>query len=416
MRKYVTNDDHVWFDVGCSSSQRCSPITSIIGKRNDDDESLSISSSKLGQNARHKYVRSAGDTIVCEKCCSGDICNAGSLCGTIGFLHEMVCFNCSSTNEDGCNTIALCDQNEKCFIEKAYHNSTSNIVWKTGCRHKDVCQHLQPNPGTDCSSSCCSSDLCNMKCINYNTEATCADKSQTCTNTTFQSFVCSAKELQVVCPRSCGLCHCAPNPCTHGTCTSSLRGYKCTCDAGYTGSICERGSSFRYTDCSSNQALLHFDSVKLNPYPPIIPGNITVSGHLVLGRNISGHIELQVSIHVHAIFWIPVPCVSGFGSCTYDLCSMLSSRFNVNGQLSCPPQLEKQNLPCTCPIQAGTYTLNPNVWTIPPLPSILSYLSSGNHILVDVKLVNKDSGEIMGCYNIQITFAHKCTGFGCIFG
>lgn len=61
---------------------------------------------------------------------------------------------------------------------------------------------------------------------------------------------------------------------------------------------------------------------------------------------------------------------------TYDLCSILSSRFNVNGQLSCPPQLEKQNLPCTCPIQAGTYTLNPDVWTIPPLRSFLSFYSS----------------------------------------
>lgn len=64
----------------------------------------------------------------------------------------------------------------------------------------------------------------------------------------------------------------------------------------------------------SNQALLHFDSVSLNPYPPQIPGNVTVSGHLVLGRDISGHIQLQVSVHYRAIFWVPIPCLSGFGS------------------------------------------------------------------------------------------------------
>ncbi|XP_071137085.1 protein lin-12-like [Mytilus edulis] len=250
MRKYVTNNGHMWFDVGCSSSQRCSPITSILGKRGDDDGLLLIPLSKLRQNGRHNiksnYVRSAGDTIVCEKCCSGDICNAGSLCGTVGFLHEMLCFNCTSTNEDGCSTIALCDQNEKCFIEKVGNSSTSNSVWKTGCRHNDKCQQLQSSPGTECLSSCCTSDVCNMKCSNNNTDASCVDKSQTCTNTTFQSFVCSTKELQAVCPRSCGLCHCTHNPCTHGTCTSSQQGYKCTCDAGYTGSICDRVIDRKY--------------------------------------------------------------------------------------------------------------------------------------------------------------------------
>ncbi|OPL21199.1 hypothetical protein AM593_10784, partial [Mytilus galloprovincialis] len=178
---------------------------------------------------------------------------------------------------------------------------------------------------------------------------------------------------------------------------------------------CLSAINLKYTDCNSNQALLHVDSVSLNPYPPQIPGDLRASGHLVLGRNISGHIELQVSIHKHAIFWIPVPCVSGFGSCTYDFCSMLNTAFNVNGQISCPPQMAKQNLPCTCPIQAGTYTLNPDVWVIPTLPSLLSWLSSGDY-KVDAKLVNKDSGEIIACYNTQIAFAHKCSGFGCIFG
>ncbi|CAC5391679.1 GM2A [Mytilus coruscus] len=174
-------------------------------------------------------------------------------------------------------------------------------------------------------------------------------------------------------------------------------------------------ANLKYTDCNSNHALLHVDSVRLNPYPPQIPGDLTASGHLVLGRNVSGNIELQVSIHKKAIFWIPVPCVSGFGSCTYDFCGMLSSTFNINGQLSCPPQMAKQNLPCTCPVQAGTYTLKPDVWTIPPVPSLLSWLTSGDY-KVDAKLVNKDSGEIIGCYNTQITFSHKCSGFGCIFG
>lgn len=33
---------------------------------------------------------------------------------------------------------------------------------------------------------------------------------------------------------------CDPNPCVHGTCTSSPQGYSCSCDDGYTGSSCDR--------------------------------------------------------------------------------------------------------------------------------------------------------------------------------
>ena len=63
-------------------------------------------------------------------------------------------------------------------------------------------------------------------------------------------------------------------------------------------------------------------------------------------------------------------------SSTYDLCSELNTAFVHNGVTQCPSQMAKQGLPCTCPVKAGTYTLNPDVWTIPELPSVLSWLSA----------------------------------------
>lgn len=36
------------------------------------------------------------------------------------------------------------------------------------------------------------------------------------------------------------LTDCDPNPCVHGTCTSSIQGYGCSCNDGYTGSLCDR--------------------------------------------------------------------------------------------------------------------------------------------------------------------------------
>ncbi|CAC5391688.1 unnamed protein product [Mytilus coruscus] len=91
MQKYVTNDGAVWFDVGCSSSKHCSSITSVLGKRNYDVGVLPTASSTLRRNAIQNIlssnIRSAGDTIVCDKCCFGDLCNAGSMCGTVGMVN-----------------------------------------------------------------------------------------------------------------------------------------------------------------------------------------------------------------------------------------------------------------------------------------------------------------------------------------
>lgn len=34
---------------------------------------------------------------------------------------------------------------------------------------------------------------------------------------------------------------CTHNPCAHGTCIDQVDGYKCNCEAGYTGSKCQTG-------------------------------------------------------------------------------------------------------------------------------------------------------------------------------
>jgi len=70
----------------------------------------------------------------------------------------------------------------------------------------------------------------------------------------------------------------------------------------------------------------------------------------------------------------PTACFIIFSS-TYDFCSMLNTAFVHNGVTQCPSQMAKQGLPCTCPVKAGTYTLNPDVWTMPELSPILSLLS-----------------------------------------
>ena len=81
-------------------------------------------------------------------------------------------------------------------------------------------------------------------------------------------------------------------------------------------------------------------------------------------------------------------------SSTYDFCSLLNTAFVHNGRTECPSQMAKQGLPCTCPVKTGTYTLNPDVWTIPELPSILSWLSEVS-IIESTSNPNDNHGNIV---------------------
>lgn len=39
---------------------------------------------------------------------------------------------------------------------------------------------------------------------------------------------------------------CASSPCVHGSCEDLVAGYNCSCEAGYTGTMCETGRFIIY--------------------------------------------------------------------------------------------------------------------------------------------------------------------------
>jgi len=43
------------------------------------------------------------------------------------------------------------------------------------------------------------------------------------------------------------------------------------------------------------------------------------------------------------------------------------------------------------------------------------YFFQGDYKIV-AKLTNKDTGEQLGCYHVEITFSRPCSGLACIFG
>ncbi|CAC5418417.1 VCAN [Mytilus coruscus] len=204
MRKYVTDDGHTWFDLGCSlpETNKCgSSVSKIFGKR--ENEMFDSNSTNKDLNFGQLSVKSrslTGERDICNQCCHSDICNAGSLCGTTAFQHtRRLCFACSfELDPTSCNDITLCS--EECFVQKhTVGLGGTSVAWTSGCRQKALCHQIHSVHGPQCTISCCDWDLCN---------------------------------------RECGA-DCYPNPCRNGgQCSNGFTGFHCSCSSQWTGTTC----------------------------------------------------------------------------------------------------------------------------------------------------------------------------------
>lgn len=69
-----------------------------------------------------------------------------------------------------------------------------------------------------------------------------------------------------------------------------------------------------FLDSSPNK-IAHVTSAHLNPFPVVVPGDLTGDIVVQAPRLVEGnHYKLDVHIQKHAIFWITVPCISNVGS------------------------------------------------------------------------------------------------------
>ncbi|XP_063434774.1 uncharacterized protein LOC134716005 [Mytilus trossulus] len=155
VHKYITDDGHTFFNVGCKDNQVCVAINQV-GKR----ESKEIDKNPFNQT----FEDSFNPTVVCEACCQSDLCNADSNCGSKPLQHagKLLCYSCGFLPAaQKCNTITMCSIDELCFYEHTYHSGLSNErKWAASCKKKLVCDQL----GTTCERKCCNTDICNSGC------------------------------------------------------------------------------------------------------------------------------------------------------------------------------------------------------------------------------------------------------------
>ncbi|CAF0733840.1 unnamed protein product [Adineta ricciae] len=101
-------------------------------------------------------------------------------------------------------------------------------------------------------------------------------------------------------------------------------------------------------------------NLTIKPYPIIIPGSISVELTIHSEQPIASPLKVDLSLHKKVLFSsVPIPCISGIGSCTYDdLCSL------------CPQ--------CRCP------------------------MSAGNHVITLPISIDTTSWALLGSYQVQV--------------
>ncbi|RUS85218.1 hypothetical protein EGW08_007044 [Elysia chlorotica] len=170
-------------------------------------------------------------------------------------------------------------------------------------------------------------------------------------------------------------------------------------------------------DCGNADGLMQLKSVGVKPQEIPIPGDVTVSLQVDVNKDAMGA-ELDLDVHIAryvGFLWVTVPCISNVGSCKYDACPLIGG-FNATG---CPPQMSRSNIPCTCDtIKAGTYTMNSEVFSIPKLEGLWSWLATGDY-KIDMTLRDRKTNTQVACLHAEATIVDPtaCSGFLCsIFG
>ncbi|XP_067129275.1 ganglioside GM2 activator-like [Centruroides vittatus] len=112
--------------------------------------------------------------------------------------------------------------------------------------------------------------------------------------------------------------------------------------------------AFSYKDCGKKDRTIVFDSLKLQPSPIPLPGEVKVGVKVTLSEDIPTEAKVKLKmVRRIRVFGqpvdIPLPCMGDVGSCTWTVCPYLKE----HEDRACPffPADKK----CECPIAAGTY-------------------------------------------------------------
>ncbi|XP_059169339.1 ganglioside GM2 activator-like [Physella acuta] len=112
---------------------------------------------------------------------------------------------------------------------------------------------------------------------------------------------------------------------------------------------------FKWKSCGPADQSIELRNLTINPSPLYFPGKLSFGFDVVFHSAINPSDKITGSLKLlfqaSSGSWISIPCIGQIGSCTYtDICSMTQA-------ISCPDELKKKGIPCTCPFN-GEYKLD----------------------------------------------------------
>ncbi|XP_071036778.1 uncharacterized protein [Parasteatoda tepidariorum] len=147
------------------------------------------------------------------------------------------------------------------------------------------------------------------------------------------------------------------------------------------------------------KSIITVGKFSVKPEPISLSRNVTVSGNLILHKDIPEGALLKTKFYkvkylLGLPISIPVPCVFGYGSCTVELCSYL----NATREQTCPffPTGEE----CECPVRANSYSVSKVVMQAPDIGPLGKYLASG-HFTKEIRIVTKKASKEIACISFS---------------
>lgn len=154
----------------------------------------------------------------------------------------------------------------------------------------------------------------------------------------------------------------------------------------------------RTADCGPSDSPIEFRLSSLSPDPIRNPGSVHVSAEINLREAMSLEgVRIKLRLQKLEPRQMTVPCFRRFGSCSYDVCQMITNY----PSLLCPtfPQGER----CGCRAQPGRYLADLIPVALPNFGSIIGKIMQGNYN-GNATLLNA-RGKTLGC--LEFDFAIK---------
>lgn len=182
----------------------------------------------------------------------------------------------------------------------------------------------------------------------------------------------------------------------------------------------EAAKPFKWSYCNpKNPGVIRINKLQVSPSPLPSPGifYVTMEEETLAPLNSS---KVELSVKKLGLINIPVPCITKFGSCTYDdTCTLLDEmeKENYAGLLgpiatALKNVYHKKGLHYKCPVPRQKISVTKEKFPLPATSSVMKTFLQGD-FKATIKLIDNKSNKEFFCINVEMSVSTGCTGWLC---